>query len=96
VNDYGDSGYLLGLTPSCVDLLPSTTRLVTGTTAVEETPASPVSRDDVPPDQAQVSRRVSTIVRHSETPETILVSGLVRVHTSPGHENGPQAELAGR
>ena len=35
-------------------------------------------------------------VRRGETPETSLVSGWVRMHTSPGHENGPQAELAGR
>jgi hypothetical protein len=35
-------------------------------------------------------------LRRSGTPETILVSDLVRTHTSPGHENGPQAELAGR
>jgi len=61
-----------------------------------KTPASPVSRADVRPDQVQVSRRVSTIVRHGETPETALVRDLVRTHTSPEHENGPQAELAGR
>ena len=32
-------------------------------------------------------------VRDCGTPETSLVSDLVRTHTSPGHENGPQAKL---
>jgi hypothetical protein len=35
-------------------------------------------------------------LRHGGTPETILVTDLVTAHTSPGHDNGPQAELAGR
>jgi len=35
-------------------------------------------------------------VRRRGTPETTLVSDLVRTHTCPTHENGPQAELAGR
>jgi hypothetical protein len=35
-------------------------------------------------------------VRRCGTPETPLVRDLVRTHTSPGHENGPQAKLAGR
>ena len=59
-------------------------------------PASDVSRYLVRPDHAQASRRVSTDLRHSGTPQTALVRDLVRTHTSPRHENGPQAELAGR
>jgi len=35
-------------------------------------------------------------LRRCETPETIVVSDLVRTHTSPAHDNGPQAKLAGR
>ena len=59
-------------------------------------PASLIAPDEVRPDRPQAPRRVSTSVRHSETPNTSVVSGLVRTHTSPGHGNGPQAELAGR
>jgi len=35
-------------------------------------------------------------LRRCQTPETIVVSDLVRTRISPGHDNGPQAELAGR
>ena len=35
-------------------------------------------------------------VRRHETLKTIVVSDLVRAHTCPGHDNGSQAELAGR
>ncbi len=59
-------------------------------------PASDVSRYLARPDHAQASRRVSTDLRNSGTPETALVRDLVRTHTSPRHENGAQAELAGR
>ena len=38
----------------------------------------------------------SADLRHGGTPETLLVTDLVRTHTSPGHENDPQAKLAGR
>jgi hypothetical protein len=44
---------------------------------------------------SMVSMHLIPVRRHG-TPETNLVSDLVRTHTCPGHENGPQAELAGR
>jgi len=59
-------------------------------------PASAVSRHSAHPSHAQSSRRVSTDLRRGGTPETILVTDLVTAHTSAGHENGPQTELAGR
>jgi len=59
-------------------------------------PANAVTPHPAHPSHAQSSRRVSTNLRHSGTPETIPVTDLVTAHTSAGHDNGPQAELAGR
>jgi hypothetical protein len=59
-------------------------------------PVRVVSRRPNHLDQAQSSKRVSVDLRHGGTPETIVASDLVRTHTFPGHDNGPQAELAGR
>ena len=59
-------------------------------------PASVASPHPDHPSHAQSSRRVSTNLRRCGTPETPLVRDLVTAHTSPGHENGPQAKLAGR
>jgi len=59
-------------------------------------PASAVSQHSARPDRARSSRHASTELRHGGTPETLLVTDLVRTHTSPGHENDPQARLAGR
>jgi len=65
-------------------------------TARENDPASAVPQHPTHPNHAQASRHASTDLRHSGTPETALVRDLVRTHTSPEHENGPQAKLAGR
>jgi len=43
---------------------------------------------------SMVSMHLIPVRRHG-TPETPLVSDLVRTHTSPRHASGPQAELAG-
>jgi hypothetical protein len=58
-------------------------------------PASVASPHPDHPSHAQSSRRVSTDLRRGGTPETILVTDLVTAHTSPGHDNGPQALARG-
>jgi hypothetical protein len=59
-------------------------------------PATAVSRHQSRPNQAHSSRYAAKHLRNGGTPEKILVTDLVTAHTSPRHENGPQAELAGR
>jgi hypothetical protein len=67
--------------------------------ALPPTAIAPREHRHLFPDRFRIA---STVPMHRiqvgrcETPETIVVSDLVRTHISPEHENDPQARLAGR